>query len=421
MSVKECRRLRILSRVESGQITLTQAAEQLALSYRQCKRLWQRFKAHGAAGLVHRLRGRPGNRRGDPALRRQVVGLYRERYDDFGLTLACEYLRREHGLAVDDATLGRWLRAEQLWRSRRKSPSRHRRRERRPCLGELVQIDGSHHDWFEGRAEKCVLMVMIDDATNRTWAQFYARENALAAMDLFRQWSLRWGLPLALYPDRHSIYWQSGVEADEVEERTGRRPLTQFGRALQELGVGCRPASTPQAKGRVERRHGLLQDRLVKAMRLSGIRGMTQANVYLREHYLPALNAQFEQPPAHHRDAHLPVDETALDRALCLRGQRVVGRDHCVSFGGRILQLDPGRGLPSLAGKRVLVEQLLNGALRVMWKGQAVSYEPVTARTKPPRSQAALPQRVAAQAGSYKPPKSHPWRARAIPRAASAC
>lgn len=421
MSVKERRRLRVLSQVESGQITLSQAAEQMEVCYRHAKRLKQRFTAQGDGGLVHRLRGRPGNRRGDPELRRQVVALYRERYSDFGLTLACEYLLSEHGLVVNDSTLERWLSAEGLWRPRRKSPPKHHRRERRPCLGELVQIDGSHHDWFEGRAPKCVLMVMIDDATNRTWAQFYESENALASMDIFRQWSLQWGMPLALYPDRHSIYWQNGEEADEVEDRTGKRPLTQFGRAMDELGVGCHPAHTPQAKGRVERCNGLLQDRLVKAMRLDGITGIDQGNAYLRERYLPALNERFEKPPANASDAHQPVDAAALDRALCLREKRVVGRDHCVSFEGRVLQLDPGRGLPSLAGKRVLIEQVPDGSLRVMWKGQAVPHRQITQRPNQAGSKPTLQERVATHEEPYKPPKGHPWRGPAVPRAAPAC
>jgi len=421
MSVKERRRLGVLSQVESGQLTLRQAADLMELSYRQAKRLWRQWRLQGDAGLVHKLRGRPGNRCVDPQLRDQVVALYREHYRDFGLTLACEYLLSEHGIAVDDSTLGRWLRSAQLWRPSRKSPAKHHRRQRRACLGELVQIDGSHHDWFEGRGPQCVLMVMVDDATNRTWAQFYESEHALAAMDVLRQWSLRWGLPLSLYPDRHSIYWVSGEEADEVEDRTGKRPLTQFGRAMQELGVTYRPARTPQAKGRVERMNGILQDRLVKAMRLEGLGAIQEANVYLREHYLPALNQRFEKPPACVSDAHQPVDEEALDRALCLREDRVVGRDHCVSYQGQILQLDPGRKLPSLAGKRVLVEQVLEGSLRVVWKGQAVEHGAVPQRPVQSDSQPTLSERIAAQAEPYKPPKNHPWRNPGQSRAASAC
>lgn len=421
MTARERVRLRVLHAVAARQISLVQAADQMGVSDRQARRLWSRFKQQGDAGLVHRLRGRPGNRRADPQLRQQALTLYREHYSDFGLTLACEYLRDRHGLTVDDSTLGRWLSQAKLWRPRRKRPPRHRRRERRACLGQLVQIDGSHHDWFEGRAGKCVLMVMIDDATNRTWAQFCPSEETLASMAIFRQWALRWGLPLALYPDRHSIYWQSGPEADEVANRTGKRPLTQFGRAMEELGLTCRPAHTPQAKGRVERCNGVLQDRLIKAMRVDGITGIEAGNAYLRDHFLPAFNARFEREAADASDAHQPADEAALDDALCLHERRVVGRDHCVSFEGQVLQLDPGRKLPGLAGKAVEVQRTLDGALRVKWQGHRVTHRPIPHRPRPVKAKPTALERVSAHQGPYKPPKGHPWRKAALAPTTAAC
>lgn len=409
MSVKERSRLGILSRVESGELTLVQAAGLLGVSYRQARRLRRRYHDHGDAGLVHRLRGRPSNRGCDQALRESSVALYREHYSDFGATLACEYLAARHSLVVDDQTLRRWLQSAGLWRRCRKSPPHRRRRERKACFGELVQIDGSHHDWFEGRraAGPCVLMVMIDDATGWTAAQFFAGETTQAAMVMLRGWALSHGLPRRLYPDRHSIYRVNTKNADEIEARTGRRPPTQFGRAMDELGVKITCAKSPQAKGRVERMNGTLQDRLVKALRVEGIDGLAAANVYLDKTFLPPLNARFAVVPAAATDVHIMVDASRLSAALCEREDRVVSQDQCVMWDCRVFQLQSS---VNMAGKRVEVRRGLDGQIQVLRHGTLIRH--CALATRPPQTavEPTLCETLAHHQAPWKPPSHHPWR-----------
>jgi len=424
MSTKERHRLVVLGQVEAGRLTVAAAAGLLGLSERQARRQWKRYRLWGDAGLVHGLRGRPGNRRGDPGVRERAVSLYREHYADFGCTLACEYLAERHGLVVDDQTLRRWLTGAGLWRRRRKSAVKRRRRPRKACFGELVQLDGSHHDWFEGRNPHfrgCVLMVMIDDATGLTLARFFESETTEAAMTIFREWALAYGLPVELYPDQDSIYRVNGAKADAIERRTGRRPLTQMGRALKELGVKLTCAKSPQAKGRVERMNGTLQDRLVKALRVApggGISEIDAANAYLEQAFLPRLNAKFTVAAADQADVHRPTGAAELDGALCVKEERKVGRDQCVRWSGQVMQLVPGRGLPSLSGKTVAVHQGLGGAVTVHWRDQAVPWReaPTTAAQAPAKPP--LPERVAGHGPPNKPAANHPWRG--APRRAGA-
>lgn len=413
MSMKERRRLVVLGQVRSGHLTVKSAGELLGLSERQARRLWKRYRAEGDGGLVHRLRGRPGNRRVDPSVRERAVGLYREHYGDFGCVLACEYLAERHGLVVDDQTLRRWLIEAKLWRRRRKSPPRRQRRPRKVCFGQLVQLDGSHHDWFEGRnpdVPACVLMVMIDDATGWTEARFFEAETTQAAMEVFGVWSLMHGLPLEVYPDQDSIYRVNGEAADAIEARTGKRPVTQFGRAMEELGVRLTCARSPQAKGRVERMNGTLQDRLIKAMRVEGISDIAAANAYLKRTFLPKFNARFTVEPTDRADVHRPTDEAELAGALCTKDLRKVSRDQCVRWAGRVLQLQPDRRTPSLAGKTVTVRQALDGTVTVSWRNRSVAW---TDAPPPPRRAADKPplaRRLAEHQPPHKPPADHPWR-----------
>ena len=303
MSRKERDRIPVMRAISQAEMTLEEAARVLKLSSRQARRIWKRYLAEGDAGLVHRSRGRPGPRSKDKALRVEVLACVRARYPDFGPTLAVEYLAREHGLKVDHETLRRWMAAEGLRQPRRRRQKHRARRERSVCYGQMVQFDGSHHDWFEGRAEPCCLMGMVDDATNRTWARFSSKETSRACYDIFEQWVERNGLPRSLYADRHSIYLTQR-EPTVTEQLAGKEPKTQFGRAMEQLGVKLIPAGSPQAKGRVERMNGTLQDRLVKAMRLEGISDMERANDYLAKSFLPELNRRFMRVAARRVDLH---------------------------------------------------------------------------------------------------------------------
>lgn len=409
MSTKERRRLAVLDQVKTGDLTRRAAAARLGVSDRQLLRIYRRWRDEGDAGVVHRLRGRPSNRRIDPAVREQAVELYRTRYADFGCTFACEKLAEDHGLVVDDQSLRRWLKAAGLWRGRRRSPAKRRRRERRACFGEMVQIDGSHHDWFEGRGPVCVLMVMIDDATGLVLARFFEAETTVAAMTMFMLWASAHGLPGVLYPDRHSIYRVNTQAADEQEHRTGKRPLTQMGRALETLQVELVCAKSPQAKGRVERMNGTLQDRLVKELRLAGIDTIEAANVFLNEVFLPKLNQRFAVEPSDARDAHVAVSQAELDAALCVIERRVAGQDQCISWHGQVLQLRPGRGVATLSGKRVQVREALDGQVSVARDGKVIEHEVLPARPQRTATKQTLAERVADHKGQAKPGPDHPW------------
>jgi transposase len=282
MSQKERKRLVVLEQVARGQMSLVQAAQVMRVCYRQARRIWRRYQEGGDGGLVHRGRGRAGNRRKAAKTKERVLERYAQRYPDFGPTLAAEKLSAE-GLKVDHETLRRWLMAQGQWTVRRRRQKHRQWRERKACFGEMVQLDGSHHDWFEGRGPRAVLMVMIDDATSKTYAQLFAQETTRASFDLMEQWSRRYGLPQRLYVDRDSIYRCERV-ATVKEQLAGEEPQTQFGRAMKQLGVGVILANSPQAKGRVERRNAVFQDRLVKELR-RGINEVSQGHRYLRKRF----------------------------------------------------------------------------------------------------------------------------------------
>jgi len=316
------------------------------------------------------------------------------------------------GLVVDHETLRGWLIGSGQWKARRQPRRSHRRRPRRACFGELVQLDGSDHEWFGPGHRRCVLMVMIDDATGHTEAGFFDAETTEASMTIFRAWALGHGLPRALYPDRHSIYRRNDKEADEIEHRTGRRPLTRFGEAMSELGVELICAHSPQAKGRVERANSTFQDRLVKLLALAGITDMASANAYLQT-YLPAHNAKFTVEPAESQDVHRAAEAADLDAALCpARDRRVVDKTGCVSWQGRCFEL-LGTDATPRRRREVMVRQRLDGMVqlttldhrRVLASREQAS-DAAAHRPAPPT----LAERVAKHRGPHKPEASHPWR-----------
>jgi len=403
MSQKERTRLGVMKQVKAEQLSLVAAAEFMGLSYRQAKRVWRRYQDLGDAGLVHLGRGRAGNRGKAAKTRERILARYQERYPDFGPTLAAEHLGRE-GLKVDHETLRRWLLAKGLWTIQRRRQKHRQWRERKACFGELVQMDGSHHDWFEGRRERAVLMVMIDDATNRTYAQFSEEETTRAAYDTFEGYARRHKLPLGLYVDRDSIY-RTEREPSVAEQLAGEQPLTQFGRAMKVLGVKIELAYSPQAKGRVERRNGLLQDRLVKELRLAGISDLEKANLFLEETFLPELNRRFWVKPAQGADVHgaVPGD---LAEVLSWEEERVVQRDWTVAWQGRWFQIESGHESLGLVGRAVIVRQLRDGVVQVLREGQKLKCRELGERPK----RAPLPKPAPKGAPQSKPEAGHPWR-----------
>lgn len=394
MSAKERVRLDALHRVKRGEITVAVAGELMGVCPRQAKRLWKRFKACGDAGVVHRLRGRPSNRRMPQELCDRILKRHQERYADFGPTFACEKLAQE-GLVCSPDTLVARLKERGLWQRRRRRGKHRKRRERRASFGSLLQMDGSLHDWFESRAPVCVLMVMIDDATNITHARLFAAETTKAAFDVFGRWTKRHGVPRSLYVDRHGIY----RDEDHPEKPT------QFGRAMKELQVELILARSPQAKGRVERRNALFQDRLVKELRLRGISDIDQANAYLEKVFLPELNRRYAVEPRANNDLHrkLPPDKV-LDEILCVQEQRVVGKDWCIRWQNQFLQIPAEHAALNLTGRKVLVHELAGGKLLVSYRQTRLNHQAIAQRPKATRLRP-----VAFNNKPWKPGANHPW------------
>ncbi|OWK37813.1 ISNCY family transposase [Fimbriiglobus ruber] len=372
MSQRERDVLAILKAVVSGDRTVTEAAGLLKLSARQVRRLKGKLKTQGDSALVHGLRGQPSNRCLEAKLRTQVLAAYRQRYRDFGPTFACEKLAEE-GLKVGVETLRRWLLAEGLWeRQRRRDPHRSRR-PRRACLGELVQMDASVHEWLEGRGETIVLITMIDDATSRVEAKFYRHGSVESHLDLLGIWLRKYGRPLAVYTDRHSIF----------EPHEKGRPLadpdaqTQFGRALGELAIELIRAHSPQAKGRVERSFGTAQDRWVKELRLAKVTTCEDANALLAK-LLPDHNKRFAKPARQPNDAHRPLGrDHKLASILSIQSERVVSNDYVVRFANTFYQLLPP-AYPGERGGRVVIEQRLDGTLHIRFGKRHLPYQEIT-------------------------------------------
>ena len=368
MSQKEVGRLDVINRVLIGGLDQGQAAQLLGLSVRQVKRLCRRVREQGAQGLVSRRRGRPSNRRISADVRERFVQLVRSQYADFGPLLAHEYLQREHGFKWSVETLRGWMLQAGLWQAKRRRAKRvHPPRARRECAGELVQIDGSHHDWFEGRASKCCLIAFIDDATGRVvGARFFEQETTQGYLAVLHALVQRIGAPLALYSDRHGIF----TKADPEDVKP-----TQFERALLQLDIEPICAHSPQAKGRVERLFQTLQDRMCKALRLQGIDGIEQANSWL-DGYLREHNRRFAVQPKQQHDMHRPWLGTtqALADICSLHHQRQLSAQGACKFEGSILQLCSKQPHAPKARAMVDIAQHGDGTLRLSYRGHPLAY-----------------------------------------------
>jgi transposase len=405
MSGRERKRLVVLSQVRAGKVRLRAAAELLDVSYRQVKRLWSRYQADGDRGLVHGLRGRRSNRQGESSLRERVLARYAELYADYGPTLAAESLAEE-GIEVSVTTLRRWLAHAGLWQRKRVRKQHRRRRERKAFFGELVQMDGSHHDWFEGRRGWAVLMVMIDDATGRIFARFFEEEDLEAALTMLQDYIARYGLPRALYVDRAGIY-RADREPTEFEILAGKEPQTQFGRAMEQLDVKLILARSPQAKGRVERMNGTLQDRLVKALRQRGISDLASANEFLEREFLAPFNAKFGKAAAQPADVHRAVPEgTDLARVLAVHEERVVQNDWTVRWQNGYLQLGRASGVQPKDRVEVCVQ--LDGRVRLFAGKRELTYG--TTRSEPRPTTRPRSSRPPRSNQGQKPSAKHPWR-----------
>jgi hypothetical protein len=400
MSVKELRRVHVIHQVMEGKLRQVEAGGLLGLTDRQIRRIGKRVQEVGDGGIAHRSRGKPSNRQIDPRTKVKALGLYEKWYGDFGPTLAAEKLSERDGIPISDETLRLWLLEAGVTHFKRRKRPHRQWRERKAHRGELIQMDGSHHAWFEDRGPACVLMAYIDDASGRVSARFYAYEGTIPAMDSFKRYIQRYGLPLAVYADKHSTYKSPG-EPTLTEQLEGQEPMSQFERSVSELGVSMIHAHSPQAKGRIERLFKTFQDRLIKEMRLAGITTMEEANRFLAD-YLPIYNRRFSVKPAQAADLHQPVPKGLdLNRALCIKTERALRKDFTVAHDRKLYQIQD-----NLRAQRVTVEERLDGTLRITHQGQRLRYREIAAR--PVRIPEAPKTRL--NHHPVKPAPDHPWK-----------
>jgi transposase len=406
MSNREITRLEVMQRLTDKRLRQYEAARMLGISVRQVKRLYRAYKDQGPPGLVSRRRGKPSNNQLDPTTVQATIDLICEHYQDFGPTLAHEKLTEKHNLHLSRESVRRIMISEEWWKPKRaKQPETHQMRERRACFGELVQIDGSDHDWFEGRGPRCTLLVYIDDATGQLgelW--FVPEETFFGYCEASRHYFERFGKPVAFYSDKHGIF-----RVNQPRPLGTTSGLTQFGRAMQELEVEIICANTPQAKGRIERANQTLQDRLVKEMRLQGISDINSANVFLPE-FRQDYNRRFAVTPRSNHDAHRPLLKNEnLDIVLTHQENRTLSKNLTIQFNHVIYQIQSKR--PDYAMRKALVTVCENaqGEVTILYKNNPLVY---TIYQKSPRQAEVVDTKTLDR--HFKTPKSppvnHPWR-----------
>jgi len=400
-----------MGRVKAHSLRLREAAELLGLSYRQSKRIWARYRRGGAKALQHVNCGRVSNRAFSAKFRAAVLKQVKARYEDFGPTLAAEHLASDDGLEVHAETLRRWMKQAGLWqRQRRRKPYRQRR-EAKAHFGALVQLDGSFHEWLEERGPRGCLMHMVDDATTKAVGWFAEEETIWAAAGVLRRWIERYGVPQALYTDWKNVYVRPPNAAERMR---GEPAVTQFGRMCAKLGIGIIAASSPQAKGRVERAHGTHQDRLVKKLRLAGIANYDQANAYLEEHYLAEHNRRYAHAAVASADYHQRRPTARqLDEVFWLEEERVVSEDWVVRYNNRLLQLERQSQHWAPAKCRVRVRENEAGEVAIHYRGQRLLFRELKASTALSEGRGAAPSPAPPSPilrRSLPPASDHPWR-----------
>lgn len=416
LSQRERDRLKVVHAIKEGHLKQTEAAQRLGLSTRQVRRLQARVRAEGDGGVVHRLRGRPSNRKIGPAERERMMGHVQERYRDFGPTLAAEKLAGE-GRVVSRETLRQWMIGAGLWKPRRQRVKAvHVWRERRAAFGELVMMDTSPFRWLEDRGPELQLIALIDDATSRIWGRLAEHDSTVENLRTLEGWLKRQGRPVSLYTDRNSLFVTSRPARLE-EQLEGREARTQFGRALRELGIQWIAAHSPQAKGRIENLFGTLPDRLVKEMRLAGVKTIAEANRFLEEVFIPFWETRFAVTPRQADDAHRGLEtEHRLEEILSVREPRQVAQDYTVRWHAQIWAIPRAEVRAGLRGARVEVEQRLDGSLWARFRGSYLTLKPCPAAARRSASPSGLrPPGLADPNPSktktkYTPPPDHPWR-----------
>lgn len=409
LTMRELTRYEVIQRLLRKEITGVQAAERLGLSTRQVRNLKHKVEQQGPKGLIHGNRGQPGSQRTPEKIREHAIELLSRRYSDFKPTFASEKLAEQHGIVLSHETVRQFMIAAKLWRPRLRRKNRQYRswRPRRESFGELVQFDGSYHEWFEGRASACCLLAAIDDATGRiTHAQFTTDEGVMPVFTFWKESIERNGNPAAIYLDKHSTY---KVNAKTV--LNDPKAMTQFQRAVKELGTNLIHAHSPQAKGRVERLFGTLQDRLIKEMRLRGISTIEEANRFLFEEFIQDFNARFAVLPTKRGNLHRKLtvaEHRMLPRIFAIRESRTVRNDFTIQYEGRWFQLAETQPTLVCRNDRIAVEQRLDGSLHLLLRDKELSATVLPAR--PPKVVSPKVPALTRHRAPWKPPPDHPWR-----------
>lgn len=373
LTMKDKNRVEVIAGVMDGRISVSDAGRVLNRSVRQVYRMLKRMKVAGLDGMIHQNRGRTGPRKITTGIRQKIVKWAQGKYTGINDMHFTEILKREEGITISRPTVRNILReAGILAKLQRRSPKYRACRERKEAMGMMLQIDGSPHDWLEGRGPWLTIVGAVDDATGTVWAQFHPTETTWAYFHLMGEVFRSHGLPLSLYSDRHGIFYVNR-EPTIIEQLQGRRPLTQFGRAMEALGVALIKAYSPQAKGRIENRWKTFQDRLVVELRLAGAKTREEANKILK-FFLKDFNSRFPVEPRKDQALFRPAPTSkALDRILCLKETRTVNKDHTISFEGVIFQIPRSSQWVSIAGQKVEVLQLKNGNVEIVYKQQIVA------------------------------------------------
>ena len=402
MSKREVKRLHVIQKAMEKQVTQQQAGGMVGVTDRQIRRMVRRIRKEGEGGISHKGRGKPSNRAIPKKVKKKALALCQKHYEGFGPTLATEKLQENHQIVLGKGTLRLWLSASGVDYPTRSARPHRKWRERKPCRGEMVQIDGSHHRWLEDRLDQeFCLMAFIDDATGEVFARFYDYEGTFPALDGFRRYVESYGVPLSVYCDRHTTYKSNAKETIE-DDLEGIPPMSQFERALQTLEVKVIHAYSPQAKGRVERSFRTLQDRLIKEMRLARVCTVEKANRFL-ETYLPKYNRKFRVVAADAVDMHRKIpSRKVLDQTLCIHEKRTLKNDFTLSYQGQLYQVKE-----NIRARRVVVEAWLDGSIHVTAEGRSLSVERILTR---PVKEAALLKPKKSGRRLIRPAANHPWR-----------
>jgi transposase len=402
MSQEEIRRVRVIHQAIDKRLTQVEAASILSLSNRQVRRIVKRVLEEGDSGIVHRSRGRPSHNKIPDKIKNRVLELYEGRYSGFGPTLATEKLFEIDKIGLSRETLRDWLRGKGIeYRGRKRRPHRQWRQRRR-YFGEMIQMDGSHHDWLEGRGPECVLMGYVDDATGNVFARFYLYEGTIPAMDSFKRYIKKYGIPMSVYLDKHTTY-KSTKKLSLEDQLNNLEPLSEVARAFKELGVEVIHANSPQAKGRIERQFRTFQDRLIKEMRLKGIKTIEEANRFLR-YYLSIYNKRFSLRAAEELDLHRPVPvDLDRDRILCLKTERALRNDFTVAHNHKLYQVED-----NVRTRKVIVEDKIDGSILIRHKDTILKFKEIITRPKKVEETPKPP--ILKLKRTYIPPADHPWR-----------